>query len=122
MLHYLATESTDLPEYQLPLNKILAGVDLLENFELSEPLLESELAECNNLLTAVIAQAPILRNMSIAGFRSTFLLREGVLRARDGAWLLQVEHLTHDIVLDRFPWSWEWVKLPWMAKALRVEW
>ena len=78
--------------------------------------------ECSNLLTAVIAQAPILRNMSIAGFRHTFLQREGVLRTRDGAWLLQVENLTHDIVLGRFPWSWEWVKLPWMDTALRVEW
>ena len=122
LLHYIATESTDFPEYQLPLNKILAGVDLLENFELNDTLSDSEFEECVNLLTAVIAQAPILRNMSITGFRNTFLLREGVLRSRDGAWLLQVEHLTHDIVLDRFPWSWEWVKLPWMETALRVEW
>ena len=60
--------------------------------------------------------------MSITGFRGTFLLRQGILGQRDGAWLLRVERETYDIVLERFPWSVDWVKLPWMAAPLRVEW
>ena len=60
--------------------------------------------------------------MSIAGFRGTFLLRQGILGQRDGAWLLRVERETYDIVLERFPWSVDWVKLPWMEAPLRVEW
>ena len=28
----------------------------------------------------------------------------------------------HDLLLDRLPWSWSWVKLPWMPHPLRVEW
>ena len=52
--------------------------------------------------------------MSVDGFRGTFLLRQGVLSTRDGAGLLRVERETYDVVLERFPWSWEWVKLPWM--------
>ena len=42
--------------------------------------------------------------------------------SRDGAWLLRVERQTYDLVLDRFPWGWEWLRLPWMDAPLRVEW
>ena len=40
----------------------------------------------------------------------------------EGTWLLRVERASHDLVLDRFPWSWSWLKLPWMGDPLRVEW
>ena len=122
LLQYLATAETDSPEYVLPLNKLLCGLPLTAVFDLSEPFSEAEIEECSALLQAAISQAPILRQMSVAGFRESFLQREGVLRSRDGAWLLQVEKETYDVVLERFPWSWEWVKLPWMETALRVEW
>mgnify|MGYP006992414521 FL=1 len=39
-----------------------------------------------------------------------------------GGWLLRVERLSHDVVLDRFPWGASFVKLPWMEEALSVEW
>jgi len=122
LLQYLATEETTFDEYFLPLNKILCGLEINEVFDFGEPLTDVEMEECSNLLGAVIAQAPILRDMSAASFRGTFLLRPGMLSARDGAWLLQVERETYDIVLERFPWNWEWVKLPWMEAPLRVEW
>ena len=60
--------------------------------------------------------------MSITGFRGSFLLRKGLLESRDGAWLLRVEKESYDVVLERFPWSFSWVKLPWMKAPLRVEW
>ena len=69
-----------------------------------------------------VQQAPILNEMSIAGFRGSFRLRKGELGARDGNWLLRVERETHDIVLDRFPWSVQVVKLPWMESRMQVEW
>jgi hypothetical protein len=122
LLQHIATGEAVFPEYLLPLNKVLCGLDLTGVFDFGPPLLEAETEECLDLLWAVIAQAPILRDMSVPGFRGTFLLRQGVLRARDGAWLLQVERETYDIVLDRFPWGWEWLKLPWMEAPLRVEW
>ena len=122
LLQYVATDASSFPEYLLPLNKVLCGLELAEVFDFGPPLSEPEAEECTNLLTAVIEQAPILRDMSAPGFRGTFLLRPGVLSSRDGAWLLRVERETYDIVLDRFPWSWAWVKLPWMEAPLRVEW
>jgi hypothetical protein len=122
LLQVLATQDAAPPEYLLPLNKLLCGLDVSDLFEFGPPLLESEAQECENLLEAVIAQAPILHDMSADGFRGTFLLRPGLLSMRDGMWLLRVERETFDIVLGGFPWSWEWVKLPWMEAALRVEW
>jgi hypothetical protein len=122
LLQYLATGEPWPLEYLLPLNKVLCGMELREVFDFGSPLAKLEMEECANLLQATIAQAPILRTMSPAGLQGTFLLRPGVLSTRDGAWLLRVERETYDVVLDRFPWGWTWVKLPWMEAALQVEW
>jgi hypothetical protein len=122
LLQHIATGDLACPEYMLPLNKVLCGLEPTDLFDMLEPLPEAEIDECTNLLAAVIAQAPVLRSMSPSGFQGTFLLRQGVLSTRDGIWLLRVERQTYDIVLERFPWGWEWVKLPWMDAPLRVEW
>ncbi len=47
----------------------------------------------------------------------------GFLRGGSGGtWLLRVERVSYDVVLDRFPWGLGWVKLPWMEAPLYVEW
>ncbi len=122
LLHYLAEEDLDPPEYRLPLSKLLCGLVWTDPVEFEPPVTADEDRECRELLRAVIAHAPILENMSVPGLRGTFLLRPGILATRDGAWLLRVERRDYDIVLERFPWSWTWVKLPWMADPLQVEW
>jgi len=122
LLQYLATGDASPPEYLLPLNKLLCGMDLATVFELDTPLTEAETSECEIFLTSVIAQVPILHSISIKGFRGSFLIRGGILSVKHGSWLLQVERETHDVVLDRFPWGFQWVKLPWMEEPLRVEW
>jgi Contractile injection system tape measure protein len=122
LLQHLATGDREPPEYQLALPKVLCGMDLDEALDFGPPVTETETEECENLLTAAIAHAPILGEMSIAGLRESFLLRKGVLSARDGAWLLRVERVGYDVVLDRLPWGVGWVKLGWMEAALRVEW
>ncbi len=83
---------------------------------------DEEQSECAQFLTAVIEGAPILRQMSLPGFRGSFLARQGQLSTRDGAWLLRVERETYDVVLERFPWSFQWVRLPWMNAPMFVEW
>jgi hypothetical protein len=123
LLQYLADPQQEPPpEYLLVLNKVLCGIPVDEVFDFGLPLTGHEIEECNNLLSAAIEQAPILRNMSAAAFRATFLLRRGQLSTRDGAWLLRVERETYDVVLDRFPWSIAWLKLPWMEDPMQVEW
>ena len=122
LLQVLATQEPSPAEYQLALNKILCGLAPRDVFDFGEALREHEAQECENLVEAVITQVPILNQMSADGFRGSFLIRPGILSVRDGMWLLRVERQTFDIVLDRFPWSWEWVRLSWMEAPLRVEW
>lgn len=122
LLQCLASGEVEVPEYLLPLNKVLCGLPLDAPCEIDDPLLAEEIDGCEQLLMAVIDQVPILNKMSVAGFRTSFLLRDGMLDIRDGAWLLRVERETHDLVLDRFPWGFQWVKLPWMDAPLQVEW
>jgi len=122
LLQHLVTEDPSPPEYQTTLNKVLCGLDPAALLEFGPPVTEIETEECATLLSSVIAQAPILHDMSIAGFRGSFLLRKGLLSARDGVWLLRVERETYDVVLDRFPWSVNWVRFPWMEVPLGVEW
>ncbi|MCB0612385.1 MAG: hypothetical protein KDC75_03735 [Phaeodactylibacter sp.] len=121
-LQYLASGQADPPEYLLPLNKIICGIDLEDPFEVDFELEDAELEACDRFLEAVIAHAPILRNMSIGGFRNTFLQRQGILSFEDGHWMLRIERETYDLVLDRFPWSFKIIKLPWMDFVLYVEW
>jgi hypothetical protein len=122
LLHQLASEDPDPPEFELPLTKLLCGLAPDAPFELDRPLERSELDESERMLEALIAHATILRDMSVDGLRANFLRRDGFLATRDGGWLLQVERRSHDVVLDRFPWTWTWVRLPWMTTPLRVEW
>lgn len=122
LLHYLASADLDPPEYILPFNKLLSGMAHNEIFEFATPLTDEQTEACDTLLAAVIDNAPILNNMSLNGFRGSFLLRRGSLSASGGSWLLRVERETYDVVLERFPWSWQWFKLPWMDYPLRVEW
>jgi hypothetical protein len=122
LLHYLASGEAPQAEPLVPLNKVLCGIPLEEVFDFGAPIAPIEMEACDELLAAVIANAPILRRMSLAGFRASFLLRKGQLGTLDGAWLLRVERETHDVVLERFPWSFPIVKLPWMEALLQVEW
>jgi hypothetical protein len=122
LLQYLATEDSAGPEFLVPLNKVLCGMAPEAVFDFGPPITPEEMTAAGDLLTAVIHNAPVLRDMSATGFRGSFLLRHGQLSARDGHFLLRVARETHDIVLDRFPWSSSLVKLPWMTALMQVEW
>lgn len=122
LLHYLVTEQPSPLEYWLSLDKLFCGLELTDVVDIGPPVSDTEAQECDHLLSAAIDHAPILNNLSNAGFRATFLVRLGVLSARDGAWLVQVTRETYDVVLDHLPWSFDWIKLPWMQTPVRVEW
>jgi hypothetical protein len=122
LLHYLVYEDLNPPEYMLPFNKLVCGMSIDDVFDLATPLTTAQTMACDELLEAVIDNAPILNKMSVNGFRGSFLLRQGSLSASEGSWLLRVDRETYDLVLERFPWSWQWFKLPWMEYPMRVEW
>lgn len=122
LLAELAFADPEPPEFRLPLAKLLCGLAPDAGLALERPLTQQQRDECDRLLAAVIGHASVLRDMSPASFRATFLRRCGALSIRDGSWLLQVEQAAADLLLERFPWSWSWIKTPWMPDPLRVAW
>ena len=122
LLAQLAYDDPTPAEFRLPLAKLLCGLEPDAPFEPRELPTEKQSEECLHLLAAAVAHAPVLRDMAPQDFRATFVLRQGALTVRAGAWLLQVERQPQDALLDRFSWSWAWVKLPWMVQAMQVAW
>jgi len=120
-LQYLCDGDQELFEGTMSLSKILCGLEL-EEVVLPTALSAEEKEIAEGLLTAVIAQGPHWTNLSIEGFRAKYLCRSGSLRTRDGHWLLQVARETHDIILEKLPWGFHTVKLPWMPEIIVVEW
>ena len=121
-LQYLADEEEEqLFEGMLALNKVLCGIPLEDTVELAF-LSPGEKETGKGLLQSVISRGPHWKNLSLDGFRTSYLQREGLLRTRDGHWLLQVKKETYDVTLEKLPWGFQVVKLPWMEAPLMVEW
>lgn len=124
VLQYLATgENDEVEEHELVLNKLLCGLDLAEVVPLSVTLTEAEMAECEDLLHAVIRNWEVLKRTSPAGLRANFILREGRLSVNsEDEWDLLLERTTADLLLDSLPYSIDTLRLPWMPAPLFTEW
>ena len=124
LLQYLANGEQEAPEYIMPLNKILCGLDEAEHIDRFIQLQEAEKTEADELLAAVITHWTMLKNTSAAALQETFFQRSGKLAfvETDGYWKLQVERKAVDILLDKIPWGISYIKLPWMKYALVTEW
>lgn len=122
LLHYISFGEEDTLEFLLPLNKLICGLDIADPVEFNSKISPEESEECSNLIKAAVGHAPSLKNISVDGFRGSFILRNGIISVRDRNWLLQVEKQSYDVVLESIPWSYNIVKLPWMDKLIFVEW
>jgi len=123
VLEYLATsDDHEFPEFDLPLNKILCGIELDDVIIPQKKLSDKIKSESENLLNQVIKHWSVLKNTSTAALRETFLMRNGKLSKVDNGWLLQVEQKSVDILLSHLPWGIGLIKLPWMNEMLYVEW
>ncbi len=122
LLQYLVNESTDSPEYQLVLNKLLcgvkAGVPICRSIEITDQ--EKEASE--GLLKGVIGNWPMLKNTSVEGLRETFLQRQAHLQLKVDAWHLLVQSKAFDMLLDSLPWGYSTIKLGWMRQPVYVDW
>jgi len=122
LLHYLATGSSEAPEYALGMAKFLCGMPHDMPIDRVSLLSEQDVEEADAMLQAVIEHWEALGKVSNDSLREGFLQRDGKLSRRDGDWLLQVESKTLDILIGRLPWGLSIVKLPWMPEMLHVEW
>jgi len=122
LLSFLVEGEADPPEWRLALAKVLCGLSPLAPWRLNDPLMPEVLAEGERLLQAVIAHGDLAAELDVEDLRQLILRRPAVLTSRTGAWLLQVERRPEDRLLERFPWGWRWIRLPWMDHPLQVEW
>jgi hypothetical protein len=122
ILQYLVTGKEEINEHELPLNKILCGLELNDFIGFYDKLISNSKTECDHLLLQAIKHWSALKNTGIESFRKTFLKRNGKLSKVDNGWLLQVEHRGVDILLSHLPWGIGIIKTPWMNEVLYVEW
>jgi hypothetical protein len=122
LIHYLATGTTEMAEYEMTLPKLLVGLPLQNPVDRQLILTDTERTEADNLLRAVLNHWKALGSTSPAGLREGFLQRSGKLTHREDGWLLQVETKTLDILIDKLPWGMGIIRLGWMPEMLFVEW
>jgi hypothetical protein len=123
LLHWLAVGRTEVYEFELPLVKVLLGISPENPLSVAAGLLsESDRAEGDALLAAVVEHWSALGKTSIDGLRGSFLRRRGLLRAGERGWQLQMESESFDVLLGRLPWAVGIVKLPWMPTPMFIDW
>jgi hypothetical protein len=115
-------------EAQTVLSRLLCGVPPADVLPEVDPLPADTVTLLEQLLQAVIAHWKAVGHTSVAGLRECFLQREGRLQ-RDKTpadepprWRLRVQTRGFDVLLDRLPWRFQTIRLPWMQGALHVEW
>lgn len=122
LLQQLVTGRPSGQENLLLLNKLLCGIPLSLPIPRRRRRSPQWDAEVEMLLTVVIKQWAALKNTSVAGLRSGFLQREGILREQGQGWVLQVERKSQDILFEQLPWGLGMIQFSWMRQPLQVEW
>jgi hypothetical protein len=122
LLQYVVTGEEATPEYLLVLNKLLCGIHGGVPIVPGISITDKEKTIIEQMLNGVITHWSALGKTSIDGLRETFLQRQGHLYYQDQAWQLKIPQKTFDMLLDRLPWSFALIKMPWMAEPLHVTW
>jgi hypothetical protein len=122
ILEHMVTGGQSAPEYRLVLNKLLCGLEPdrpIHKFFLVE---KAQTDVTRELILSMIAHWKVLGKTSVEGFRQSFFTREGRLEATEDAWNLVVAPKPFDMLLDRIPWTFSPIRLPWMDRVLYVHW
>lgn len=121
-LQFLVTGQSKTEEHKLALNKVICGLPLScavpKGIEISDE--GKQLAE--GLINTVIGYWPSCGSSSIDGFRGNWLVRDGRMSESDNCWTLNVEKKPYDLLLNKAPFSFSTVGLPFMIKPLCVDW
>lgn len=122
LLQYLTVGEAEVVEYDAALLKWLCALPFETPIDSRIELTDIEKKEVDELLSMVIQHWGALGDVGVDSLRQGFLQRDGKLSKRSDGWLLQIEKQTMDILLDRLPWGFGVVKLPWQTDMLFVEW
>ncbi|WP_196159326.1 contractile injection system tape measure protein [Reinekea sp. G2M2-21] len=122
LIQWLVTGSEETVEPALALNKLLCGMPLSTPIVRRVGITDDEKTVLEGLLKGVLHNWAPLKSTSIDGLRESFLCRDGVLRITDDGYSLHVENKPFDMLLDQLPWNFTFIKFPWMAQSIQVEW
>ena len=122
LLHLLTTGQHKTTENELLFNKVLLGWPITEPCAVAINPTTEELEIVTDLLEAIIKYNPMMKDSDVDSLRGNFLVRDGGLMDAPDSWQLQVEEKPYDLLLQKFPWSWQTVKTPWMEKPMLVDW
>ena len=122
MTQYLVTDSVDINENELVLNKILCGVPQNTIIDVKIELDEMELDFCDSLLKGVLQNWEKLSNSSVASLRETFLIREGILSPNELDYKLDIFKGTFDMLIDTIPWNISIIQTTFMKNRITVNW
>lgn len=122
VLFYLQSGKPDYKEWEMPLNKILCGMEVQDLIPDNIEINDTEIEESISLLNSIIEYWTALRGCSMEALQTTFLMREGKITWKENTWLIQVERSGVDILVDRLPWGIGTFKLPWLKDFIFVEW
>jgi len=121
-LQYTITGSTKTEESTMTLNKVICGIAPTTTIKNDLAISESDKSLSEGLIKAAIGYWPAIGETSVNGFRGNWLVRDGILKEEEEYWELTVEKRAYDILLNRSPFSFSMIKLPWMSKSLHVNW
>ena len=121
VLEYLAWGTQERAEFALRLQKILCEHPPDEPLERVR-LTDGEMCEADRVLDAVIGHWSALKRTGREGLREMFLQRAGKIEVHDGGMTMVVERQAADILLNKLPWSYSVVRLPWMTQPMTVQW
>lgn len=122
LLQYLAYGRIETEEFELPLNKILCGLPVDEPVPAAIEISEQEAAISEELFGVIFQRWDKMKNTSVAGFRASFIQREGALQRNEDTWELKVEQRAYDLLLSTLPWGISMIRCAWMNQLLTVEW
>ncbi len=109
-------------EHTLILNRVLCGLPPETLVPSGFQPRESEKRNVESLLESVRQNWPRAANLSLEGFRNSFLWREGKLERNESSWRLTVQTRGYDVLLVHLPWTFAVIKAAWMPEPLYVEW
>lgn len=121
-LQYLATGETHQAENELLLAKYLCDVPVSFPIDRFFELPEYVKNEADELLLSVIEHWAALKNTSPLGLRQMFFSRKAKLDQSAKVHKLSINRLAQDVLLDRIPWSYGMLSLPWKKTLLQIDW
>lgn len=122
LLFYIQSGEVEYKEWDMAFNKVLCGLNHQDVLEDNLSVSHKDKENCDQLLEAVIEHWEALKGASVPALRQTFISREGKLSQKEEHWLVQVERTGVDVLLDRLPWGYGVIKLPWLKNMIFTEW